>query len=324
MDKPFYLPVDPPLPLEQVRQFTPEQLAARTLYDPHYAGFDPKFDWHDYVALNMKNGPFKKEVEAALDHMATTEEGQHTLRQAAALWNIEKQHGNLRHFDDTLDTADFMRMGDAAFNHRKRTEFAAATDKIIIDDDKKFATALSDGGCAASLAHGTVHLNEAQIRHFEPLATDGKLHHESTENYLKHELGHLMDPLNLYLYRGLIEQRSQATHAQVETNLDRALRQAGFHGHLPTGDLKALDQLSQHLLAPAAYAALHARDEALVERNDAQVEYPTMRDANAYNAHHLHEFERAMVYNQATIVDAAEPLKPLPTGKPTARSPHGR
>lgn len=94
----IYFPVGRSVSTEELRQYSDAQLENRDLNDPRFAGFDRNFNWRDYISV----GPdmpdtVRANIEQSLDQIASTPEGQHTLRQAYAMQHARDQEARGPH-----------------------------------------------------------------------------------------------------------------------------------------------------------------------------------------------------------------------------------
>lgn len=80
-----YVPVGTQYTRDQMAALTRAALADRSIYDPHYAGFEPDFDYTRYVDVAIDDPTLAQEVRRSLEQFSRTERGQHVLRQAAAM-----------------------------------------------------------------------------------------------------------------------------------------------------------------------------------------------------------------------------------------------
>ena len=165
----FYVPVGSRLDDTQLAAIGLEDLRGRSLYDPRYAGFTPDFRWQDHANVRIDDPELRAQVEGALDQLSRTPEGQHVLRQAAAMQMF-------RMFGTLTPTSE------------QREEGAVPITGEIADPNWP-------GGFNS--ATGILGINAVALRRAEYLGQDGQYHDASLQNVLLHELGHAMDGLNI-------------------------------------------------------------------------------------------------------------------------------
>ena len=88
------LPVHRLITIEDLRPYSPEELATRPILHPDHAEpFNPDFTWRAYIALSLE-GQISEHVAQTLDQLSQTAEGQQLIRQAAAVNQLKpKQYG---------------------------------------------------------------------------------------------------------------------------------------------------------------------------------------------------------------------------------------
>lgn len=163
-----YIPVGTRFTREQIENLSQSQLAKRDILDPKFAGFDPNFDWHKYIHLDMKPGLPRAEAEVTFNQMSQTPEGQHIMRQAFAM----------QEFRDAGTQVDH-RVVITGQKHRHilPAERADATNDVFL------------------VQSGVVYLAPGDRHYVEYPTLNGNFHPFSVQSTLVHELIHAADAL---------------------------------------------------------------------------------------------------------------------------------
>lgn len=163
-----YIPVGSRFTREQVDNMSQSQLSRREILDPKFAGFDPKFDWHNYIQIDMKPGLARAEAEVTLNQMSQTPEGQHILRQAFAMQQFR---------DSTTQVDHRVVITDQNRRHFTRDERNQATSDSFYQNS------------------GVVFLAPGDRHYTEYPTLNGGSHPFSVQSTLVHELLHAADAL---------------------------------------------------------------------------------------------------------------------------------
>lgn len=165
-----YVPIGTRYTRDELNNLGLMDLTNRDIRDPRYAGFDPDFNWRDYVTVNIRSPEFRAEVEASFDQLAQTPEGQHLMRQALAM-QVFRNTGAV--ITPPFDPADYQGHRIDIRNREGPSQFLPHT--------------------------GTVQLNRAQMRQYEYLGSDGSYHDLRIQHLLVHEMAHAADGLLISL-----------------------------------------------------------------------------------------------------------------------------
>lgn len=158
----YYFPVGREYSAAYLRQFSTEQLQQRELLDPQFGAFDFQFNWRDYVDLNTDDPVWRARLEQCLEQFSQTVDGQHILRQAAAM----QQHR-------------FNGMDEATQQHHPEM----ARVRIALGTRGFFLTT------------GQILISPQELAAYPIPDATGTLFTPSLQHMLIHELAHAADPL---------------------------------------------------------------------------------------------------------------------------------
>ena len=288
------------MPIEALRALTEKQLQERTIEDPKYAGFDPKFDWHTYISIDDLPPALKLEVSASLDLQSKTERFQHSVRQSFAIRaSIMKDPTTRQLLNNPAMSAMF---ANPAF------QGTANNPKISIRERPTGQTTVAEGTSTAPVL-GIVFIDREEIRLREFLGKDGNYNHVSLHSAIGHEFDHLMDGFySLPAYRPFLQERAIG-FAQELANVYTA---AGIR----IADPQTL-KTSICALPLEKRIRLLQQIFDIAERRDAAVEFTAIIRNNDYQREDLHEPERALTHVNSRIDPAMVPpatTEPLPPG----------
>jgi hypothetical protein len=156
-----YIPVGTELTPAQMAALPEKFLATRSVYDPRYAGFEKNFLWENYIRVDVKDNILRMHIRQSLDQFAQTPEGQHIIRQAAAMQL-----------------------------HRYETMPPAQRAKIAHPAMLEIVSGLQ---CGFDVSNNKLWMNVAQIEGYELLGKSGQYYDMSVQGTLFHEIGHAAD-----------------------------------------------------------------------------------------------------------------------------------
>ncbi len=193
----FYIPINPPMPLDQLMQIPLQQWQHRTLDNPDYPGADAFFNWRSMVNIDIADPALRTQTEEMFDQMASTPEGQRRIRQA---YGLQKAQENPT---ANLWTVDHPR--------------------ITVRTDPRV-----DG--AAARMDGIIFVNPTTVTNAPYEGADGTFHRASLNTTLYHELGHLNDP---FIVLPAYKSTRIAWQAMQTTQCNAILAQAGLDPSKP-------------------------------------------------------------------------------------------
>lgn len=191
------LPVGTILTETQARQYSSQAIINRELFDPKYSGYDPNFQWQDYISINVNDNVMRMRIIGSLNQFSDTPEGQHVIRQAAAMQAF-------RMFKTTTPTED----------QEKRAKLPIVSDE-------------TGGGFWLNkyLPDGAISTSRNQIESSEFLNIKGGYTDLSVQHLLYHELIHSMDSLSTVHNQQIAEHTFLAPYARAIKQLEREMPQ---------------------------------------------------------------------------------------------------
>lgn len=175
----FHLNVGDTITPEELLKIPQDQLINRSLKDPRYAGYDPNFNWREYLNLRPKDSPLYASVAAELDRYAGNENGQHVIRQMGAMQNLR--------FEQTLDKAP----GFAMETFDMSASGQVITPVLLLEEPSN-----EYGGSAFYDGSGMIVLIDRDAKNTFYSLEDNQKHENGYPQLFNHEFGHAMDPIS--------------------------------------------------------------------------------------------------------------------------------
>lgn len=181
-----YVPVGTVFTKQEIGNLSLRELQNRDILDPRFAGFDPHFNWRDYLNLNIMHEHLAAPIEIALDQFSKTERGQHLMRQSLAMQS----------FRDTGNVP----LGDA----------------LLAPETQKHRVTIELGKTSEfNRITGTVSIEMVQRNPEEYKTTDGGYANFTYQDILYHELSHAADGLQTNETRKLLAETHEVPYWDV-------------------------------------------------------------------------------------------------------------
>lgn len=187
----------------QMQAIGPERLVSRELNDPAYSDAavgSTEFDWRPHFLIRIADPALRNEVERSLDSFASTPEGRHTLRQAAAMQQVRLADGEFQ-----LAQRDIRKGWDNDLR-------GDAQGRIIIAQET-----VGYGVAYFNHPQGVLVIQPHELVNATYQGEDGKTYPMPLSSLLYHELGHAKDPLIRARNRPALEAADELTRPWTNT-----------------------------------------------------------------------------------------------------------